>query len=63
MELHEKLKHLIHRLYNDYTDNQLGMSAMYAEIAGGLEECSEELQKLIKMAKDRSEEWDTISHT
>jgi hypothetical protein len=63
MELHEKLKHLIHRLYNDYTDNQLGMSAMYAEIAGGLEQCSEELQKLIKIAKERSEEWDLISRT
>jgi hypothetical protein len=63
MELQEKLKHLIWRLYNDYTDNQLGMSGMYSEIASELEECILEIQELVKIAKQKSDEWDPISHT
>lgn len=63
MELQEKLKSLIHRLYNGYTDNQLGMSDMYAEISSGLEECITEIKNLIRIAEERSRDWDPTSHT
>jgi hypothetical protein len=63
MELQEKLKGLIYKLYNGYTDNQLGMPGMYAEVASGLEECIVEIQKLVDIAKERSENWDIILHT
>ena len=63
MEISLRIKNLIYRLYNGYTDNQLGMSGMYLDIASELEKCIDEIQKLVDEAKQRSEEWDTISHT
>ena len=57
-KLIEKITKALHELNHGFTQNQLGMSAMYAEIANQLRHCVLVLQERITKANNLADQWD-----
>jgi hypothetical protein len=59
----EKVTKSLHELNHGFTQNQLGMSTMYVEIANQLRQCVLFLEERIEKAKKLAQEWDITLDT